>query len=105
MIRGKALDAVTVEIEGVTAPATFSHLPAALAALWESIRALPLGVVQHDAYQYFLTRPDAAEHVNQFIERDGELNLSFAMDGHSHAVRVRPVAPKPRGGSQVRGYF
>ena len=86
---------VTVEIEGVTEPATFTRLPDALGALWASLRPLPLGAVQYDAYQYFLTRPDAAERVAEFLQRDGELNLSFAMSGTSHAVRVRPAAPAP----------
>ena len=83
--------AVTVEIVGVTEPATFTRLPDALVALWSSMRPLPLGAVQHDAYEYFLTRPDAAECVAEFLERDGELQLSFAMGGTSHAVRVRPA--------------
>ncbi|WP_344468550.1 hypothetical protein [Kitasatospora kazusensis] len=82
---------MTVEIGGVTGPATFSRLPDALAALWSSLRPLPLGVVQYDAYEYFLTRPDAAERVAEFIKRDGELKLTFAMCGKSHVVWVRPA--------------
>ncbi|GAA2147307.1 hypothetical protein GCM10009760_38050 [Kitasatospora kazusensis] len=89
--RPGGIGAVVVEIDGVTAPARFDELPDALAALWESLRALPLGAVQADAFHYFLTRPDAAEHVTEFVRRDGALLLSFAMGGRSHAVRLRPV--------------
>ncbi|GAA2750946.1 hypothetical protein [Kitasatospora cinereorecta] len=90
------MTAVTVEIEGVTAPATFSRLPDALGAVWGSLRALPLGARQYDAYRYFFTRPDAVEHVAEFIERDGELNLSFSMEGRPHAVRLRRVGAAAR---------
>ncbi|MDH6579828.1 hypothetical protein [Kitasatospora sp. MAP5-34] len=85
----------TVEIEGVTDPAVFARLPDALAALWTTLRALPLGAVQADAYEYFLTRPNAAQRVAEFFERDGQLTLSFAMGGRSHAVWVSPAAPGP----------
>ena len=83
----------TVEVEGVTGPATFTHLPDALAALWTTLRALPLGAVQADAYEYFLTRPEAAERVAEFLQRDGQLTLSFAIGGHLHAVRLHPAPP------------
>ncbi|WP_457031759.1 hypothetical protein [Kitasatospora sp. P5_F3] len=82
---------VTVSIEGVTEPATFKHLPDALAALWESLRALPLGAVQADAYRYFLTRPDAVERVTEFLTRDGRLDLTFALAGRCHLVSVAPA--------------
>ncbi|WP_344467594.1 hypothetical protein [Kitasatospora kazusensis] len=83
---------VTVEIGGVTGPATFARLPDALAALWQSLRPLPLGAVQYDAYEYFLNRPDSSERVAEFLKRDGELQLTFAMGGVTHVVRVRPAA-------------
>ncbi|MFC9325516.1 hypothetical protein [Kitasatospora sp. NPDC057015] len=82
---------VTVEIEDVTPPATFDRLPDALAALWGSLRTLPLGATQYDAYRYFLTRPNAVERVTEHLDRDGELQLSFRMDGRLHAVRIRPA--------------
>ncbi|MGE7433481.1 hypothetical protein [Kitasatospora sp. NPDC001175] len=84
---------VTVEIEDITEPATFGRLSDALAAAWESMRVLPLGVVQADAFRYFLTRPDAAEHAAEFIRRNGRLELTFAMSGRSHAVRIRWADP------------
>ncbi|GAA2238343.1 MULTISPECIES: hypothetical protein [Kitasatospora] len=86
--------AVTVSIEDIAAPATFARLPVALAALWESLRALPLGHTQAEAYRDFLTRPDAAERVQEFLDRDGCLMLSFAMSGRHHSVRIAPAAPR-----------
>jgi len=87
----KAGRSVTVSIEDITAPATFSQLPDALAALWEALRVLPLGWTQYEAYRYFFG-PGAVERVEAFLERDGQLILSFSMAGRSHAVRVVPMA-------------
>ncbi|KJK57712.1 hypothetical protein [Saccharothrix sp. ST-888] len=78
---------MTVEIEGVTEPAMFRDLAKALDALWVSLRALPLGSYQYEAYKDFFG-PDAAERVAEFLERDGRLDLSFSMSGRSHLVRV-----------------
>ncbi|AUG79824.1 hypothetical protein CFP65_5113 [Kitasatospora sp. MMS16-BH015] len=75
----------TVEIEDITAPATFANLADALAALWEALRALPLGWTQAEAYRYFLG-PDGVERVEAFLERDDQLVLTFAMAGRTHAV-------------------
>ncbi|MDH6127422.1 hypothetical protein [Kitasatospora sp. GP82] len=82
---------VTVEIEGIAPPATFDRMPDALTAVWGALAALPLDPVQADAFRYFFTRPDAVEHVTEFIQRDGALCLAFSMAGRSHAVRVRPA--------------
>lgn len=81
---------MTVEIEDITGPATFSQLPDALNALWQALRVLPLGWVQHEAYRYFLG-PDAVERVAAFLERDGQLRLTFSMAGRLHTVSVRPA--------------
>lgn len=87
---------VIAEIEGVTAPARFRHLPDALAALWRSLRELPLSELQADAFEYFLTRPNAAEHVRGFLDRDGRLDLTFRLDGRPHSVTVYPATPPAR---------
>ncbi|MDH6575821.1 hypothetical protein [Kitasatospora sp. MAP5-34] len=79
---------VVVEIEGVMAPAEFRNLGDAVAALWESLRVLPLGWTQFEAYRYFFDTAGAEERVRTFLERDRCLVLSFAMAGRSHAVRV-----------------
>ncbi|MEV6212726.1 hypothetical protein [Kitasatospora sp. NPDC051914] len=84
---------VVVEIEGVTVPATFARLPEAVAAVWEAMRALPLGNTQYEAYRYFFTRHDAADRVTDFLRRDGYLSLSFTMQGRPHTVRVSPASP------------
>jgi hypothetical protein len=79
---------VLVEIEDITQPATFSNLPDALAALWESLRVLPLDGVQMDAYRYFFGE-GAEQRVRNLIEHRGEVLLAFEMAGRAHAVRVR----------------
>lgn len=79
---------VTVEIEDITQPAQFNDLADAVAALWESLRALPIGSYQYEAYRDFFGG-DAVERIEEFLERDGQLALSFAMAGRSHAVWVR----------------
>jgi hypothetical protein len=81
---------VTVEIEDIAAPATFSHLPDAIAALWQALRVLPLGWNQYEAYRHFLGT-GAAERIEESIERDGELSLTFRMAGRLHSVWVRPA--------------
>lgn len=80
---------MTVEITGITAPATFARLPDALAALWESMRALPLGMLQYDLIDYYATRPDAVQRVARSLERNGEVALAFALGDESHVMRVR----------------
>lgn len=84
---------ITVEIEDITAPATFTDLAAAVAAVWDSLRALPLGHCQYEAYEYFFGE-GAVERVREFLERDGQLALSFDMAGRPHAVWVRPVSAR-----------
>ncbi|WP_344465958.1 hypothetical protein [Kitasatospora kazusensis] len=78
---------VTVEIEDITQPAQFGDLAAAIAALWNSLRALPMGSFQYEAYREFFG-DGAVERVEEFLQRDGRLMLTFAMAGRSHYVRV-----------------
>ncbi|WP_371479408.1 hypothetical protein [Kitasatospora sp. NBC_00315] len=82
--------AVTVEIEDITPPATFGRAADAVAALWEAMRVLPLGWTQYEAYRYFLG-PGAVARIEESIERDGELSLTFRMAGRLHSVRVTPA--------------
>ncbi|WP_457030913.1 hypothetical protein [Kitasatospora sp. P5_F3] len=77
----------TVSIEDIAPPATFQHLPDALAALWQALRVLPLGWTQYEAYRFFLGA-GAVERVTEFLDRDGELTLSFAIGGRSHAIQL-----------------
>ncbi|MDH6131168.1 hypothetical protein P3T37_000537 [Kitasatospora sp. MAA4] len=79
---------VTVEISGITDPATFNRLPDALTALWESMRALPLGELQHDWFGCYLTRPDAVQRVAENLGRNGDVTLSFALPDGTYLMRV-----------------
>ncbi|MFJ1707297.1 hypothetical protein [Kitasatospora sp. NPDC088346] len=90
MTTAKSPGQVTVSIEGVAGPATFSRLPDALAALWQSLRMLPLGWTQYDAYRTFFG-PGVVERVEEALARDGELAMAFTMAGRSHVVRVVPT--------------
>jgi len=85
-----AIAGYTVSIEDVTGPATFRRLPDALDALWQSLRVLPLGWTQNEAYRYFFG-PGAVERVEGFLARDGELALTFTMAGRPHSVRITPT--------------
>ncbi|GAA2137357.1 hypothetical protein GCM10009760_17760 [Kitasatospora kazusensis] len=80
----------TVTIEGVTEPATFKQLCDALAALWKSIRVLPLGWDQASAYERFLVGADAPANVVRLLEERSPrpLEVTFTMDGRTHVVRV-----------------
>ncbi|WP_441250547.1 hypothetical protein [Kitasatospora sp. McL0602] len=84
---------VTVEIEGVTGPATFPDLAAAVGALWQSLRVLPLGSEQFEAYKVLLGGPDAVERVSEFLERSGRLDPTFTMSGRTHSVHVHLAEP------------
>lgn len=85
---------VTVEIEGVAPPAYFANLEAAVAAIWRSLRELPLGWNQYDAYRDFFDTEGAVDRVQSFLERDRELTLSFTMAGEPHAIRIIPAMPR-----------
>ncbi|MDH6114356.1 hypothetical protein P3T36_000757 [Kitasatospora sp. MAP12-15] len=87
---------VIVELTGIMPPATFPRLPEALAALWQSMRTLPLSDLQHDWFGYYLTRPDAVEHVSRTLECDGKLTLSFSLrdSPEQHLLRVRLAPPR-----------
>ncbi|MDH6576953.1 hypothetical protein [Kitasatospora sp. MAP5-34] len=86
----RAARPVTVEIERVIAPATFPNLRSATDALWTSLRALPLGSTQYEAYKLFFG-PDVVERVSEFLDRDGHLHLCFALQGRPHSVWIRPT--------------
>ncbi|MGW4379665.1 hypothetical protein [Kitasatospora sp. NPDC004531] len=83
-----------VTIEGLTEPASFLTLADALASLWGTLRTLPLGWTQYEAYRYFFG-PDAAQRTEGFLARDGHLLLSFALLGTTRLIRVVPTAAGP----------
>jgi hypothetical protein len=78
----------TVCVEGVTEPGSFRSLGHALGSLWTTLRILPIGWAQYEAYRYFFG-PGAVERTEALLERDGEMVLAFTMAGRSHAVRLR----------------
>ncbi|MDH6137157.1 hypothetical protein P3T37_006589 [Kitasatospora sp. MAA4] len=84
---------VTVELSGITEPATFARLSDALAALWESMRVLPLDAFSADCFHYYLTRPDAVQRVSETLEHSGDLALSFGLPDGPHVMHVRPALP------------
>ena len=82
---------VTMEIEDVTIPTVFGHPSDALAAAWEALRVLPLGAVQAGAFHHFPTRPDAVVDAANALQSEGELSLTFRMDGRLHSPWVHPA--------------
>ncbi|WP_371483585.1 hypothetical protein [Kitasatospora sp. NBC_00315] len=88
---------VIVEIEDITAPARFQHLPDALAALWDALCVLPVSEFQAGAFKYFLTRPNAADQVRYFLDLDGRLDLTLRLADRLHRVSVHPAPQEPPG--------
>ncbi|MGW4892466.1 hypothetical protein ACWEQL_09395 [Kitasatospora sp. NPDC004240] len=79
---------IVVHIDGVSPPTHHQHLPEALATLWRTLRTLPLTPDQAAAFRYFLTRPNAAEHVRSLLDRDGGLHLTVHLGDRLHCVSV-----------------
>ncbi|MFI9273814.1 hypothetical protein ACIGXM_24345 [Kitasatospora sp. NPDC052896] len=90
---GTVFGPVVVELTGVTQPATFDRVSDALAALWASMRALPLDRTTYLAYEHFLTRPDAEERAIEFAAQPGGLVLSFGLGDGTHLLKLRPARP------------
>lgn len=89
----------TVVIEGVAEPATFAHLAAAVDATWRSLRELPLGWNQYDAYREFFG-DGGVDRVQHFLDRDGSLTLSFTLAGEPHSVCIAPAGPDAQSSSR-----
>ncbi|MFD8594253.1 hypothetical protein ACFV1L_04575 [Kitasatospora sp. NPDC059646] len=83
-----------VSIEGITETTSFASLADAIASLWATLRTLPLGWTQYEAYRYFFG-PGAAERTEAFLARDGQLLLSFILLGRTRVIQVRPTATGP----------
>ncbi|GAB2729868.1 hypothetical protein [Kitasatospora kifunensis] len=89
---------VTVELTGITPPATFGRVSDALAALWESMQALPLGEYQFEAYRLYLTGERAEEHVVERLRRQGESVVSFGLADGPHLLSIRLADPQGQRG-------
>ncbi|MFJ5923548.1 hypothetical protein ACIQF6_13185 [Kitasatospora sp. NPDC092948] len=83
-----------VSIDGITESASFLSLADALASLWGTLRTLPLGWTQYEAYRYFFG-PGVAQRTEGFLARDGHLVLTFALLGHTRLIRVLPTTAGP----------
>lgn len=82
-------DLVTAEIEGFLEPIQVP-LDQALDMLWTTLRALPLGNLQLKAYGHFFG--DGVEgRVQDAIQQDGRLQLTFAMEDRLHSLTVAPA--------------
>ncbi|MFG2821696.1 hypothetical protein ACGFX4_19975 [Kitasatospora sp. NPDC048365] len=77
------------EIEGITALAEFSRLDDAVSAVWNSVRALPIGHTQYAAYEVFFG-DGAVDRVQDLFKRHGEVRLSFRLCDRSHSIVIRP---------------
>lgn len=82
---------VVVEIEGVTSPARFGRLEDAIPAVWASLKPLPLDYETFAAYELLFGPNADPQCIRDFIDRDGQLTLTFAMAGQTRIVRIRPA--------------
>ncbi|MDH6122727.1 hypothetical protein [Kitasatospora sp. GAS204B] len=83
---------VTVELTGITEPATFARVPDALAAAWESVKVLPLSRFERIWLECMLMSPDTELLTVEGFKRDGAWALLFRFAGSLHQVRLRPAA-------------
>ncbi|BAJ30925.1 MULTISPECIES: hypothetical protein [Kitasatospora] len=84
----------TVGIAEITEPTSFLTLAPALSSLWQTLRTLPLGWTQFEAYRYFFG-PGATGRTEEFLARDGRLRLSFALLGRTRLISVLPTVDGP----------
>jgi hypothetical protein len=82
-------DLVTAEIEGYLEPVQVP-LDQALDLLWATMRDLPIGDFQYGAYEIFFG-PGVEGRVQEAIEQDGRLQLTFAMEDRLHSLTVAPA--------------
>ncbi|GAB2698954.1 hypothetical protein [Kitasatospora kifunensis] len=94
MPNDRTADVVVVELTGVTPPAYFPSLPTALAATWAVVKLLPLDHVDRCAFELVLARPRSAQYVTERLEREGALNLTFALPDGPHLLRLHPNRPQ-----------
>jgi hypothetical protein len=87
-------DLVTAEIEGFLEPVQVP-LDRALDMLWTTMQALPLGNLQLKAYGHFFG-VGVEGRVQEAIEQDGRLQLTFAMEDRLHSLTVTPAVSPQR---------
>jgi hypothetical protein len=87
-------DLVTAEIEGYLEPIQVP-LDRALDMLWTTLRALPIGNLQYGAFGHFFG-VGVEGRVQDAIEQDGRLQLTFAMEDRLHSLTVTPAVGSRR---------
>ncbi|MFI6449271.1 hypothetical protein [Kitasatospora sp. NPDC050543] len=85
---------VTVDIQGITQPTTFTQLGTALGALLESLRAMPLSDADLRSFGDFLA-PDQIETIAEQLHRTGLVTRIAFLGFEAHLVRIRPVSTRP----------
>ncbi|MEU9045830.1 MULTISPECIES: hypothetical protein [unclassified Kitasatospora] len=80
------------EVRGVTAPARFSRLPDAMAALLKTLDALPLSPDQH-GYFAELFGPSETQSVGHRLATYGEVRALAFLDLTPTVVRLYPAGP------------
>lgn len=84
-----------VAIEDLVPEATFTRLEDATAALWGSIKMLPLGWNQAASYHDLLVRPGAVENLTRLLRwRGGKLDVTFTLEGRTHVVTIRSATAR-----------
>ncbi|MFD8755648.1 hypothetical protein ACFV0O_32425 [Kitasatospora sp. NPDC059577] len=83
---------VIAEVRGVTAPAHFSKLPDAMAALLKTLDALPLSPDQH-GYFAELFRPSEVQSIGHRLATHGEVRAGAFLDLTPTVVRLYPAGP------------
>ncbi|GAB2700886.1 hypothetical protein [Kitasatospora kifunensis] len=86
--------AAVVEIEGITPPTRFTRLSDALAALWGSVKVLPLDRDQLRFVGFCLTNPNAVEAATEKLARDGAMVLTIYLSDGLHRLTIRPATPE-----------
>ncbi|MFJ9771989.1 hypothetical protein ACIRVF_12190 [Kitasatospora sp. NPDC101157] len=83
---------VIVEVRGVTAPARFSRLPDAMAALLKTLNALPLSP---DQQGYFTERfgPSEVQSIGHRLATHGEVRALAFLDLTPTVVRLYSAGP------------
>ncbi|WP_459647757.1 hypothetical protein [Kitasatospora sp. Ki12] len=81
---------VIAEVRGVTAPAHFSKLPDAMAALLKTLSALPLSPDQH-GYFAELFGPSEAQSIGHRLATHGEVRALAFLDLTPTVVRLYPA--------------
>ena len=84
-----ALTACTVSIPGIMPERTYPTVAAAGQALWEELRALPMGWLQAEAYRALLTDPAL---LHDHLTSRGPQALSFTLDGEPQQVLIGMAA-------------